>query len=71
VKVGVQTAAFVAQQANLPFVGSAASLILQLIDVCDKYQCNKEAFLALKSRLLNWHRLYFGKGGKLERISLE
>jgi transcription initiation factor TFIID subunit TAF12 len=44
-------------------VGSAAVLLLQLIDLCDAYRCNKRLFQALKARMQFMYGLYFAEGG--------
>ena len=63
---GATAAVQVAAQAgkHIPVVGAAASLLLQLIALCDQYRCNKIAFTALKARMSNLHQLYFGRGGE-------
>ena len=62
-KVVVQNVALAGAQ--LPIVGAAAVLMLQLIDLCDAYKCNMKLFLALKARMQFLYRLYFAEGGKL------
>jgi hypothetical protein len=57
----VQNMAIVAEK--LPVVGSAAVLLLQLIDLCDAYRCNKRLFQALKARMQFMYGLYFAEGG--------
>lgn len=61
-KVVVQNVALAGVQ--LPIVGAAAVLMLQLIDLCDAYKCNMKLFLALKARMQFLYRLYFAEGGK-------
>ena len=58
---GVQFVAGVATQ--VPLISIAAQLLLQLIDLCDAYQCNKDAFVSLKKRMVTLHAMYFGEGG--------
>mmetsp|Transcript_38870 Transcript_38870/g.67228 ORF Transcript_38870/g.67228 Transcript_38870/m.67228 type:complete len:1463 (-) Transcript_38870:125-4513(-) len=60
-KVVVQNVALAGAQ--LPIVGAAAVLMLQLIDLCDAYKCNMKLFLALKARMQFLYRLYFAEGG--------
>jgi hypothetical protein len=60
--VVVQNIAIVAEK--LPVIGSAAVLMLQLIDLCDAYRCNKTLFLALKARMQFMYSLYFAEGGE-------
>jgi hypothetical protein len=61
--VVVQNIAIVAEK--LPVIGSAAVLMLQLIELCDSYRCNKTLFLALKARMQFMYSLYFAEGGKI------
>jgi hypothetical protein len=48
---------------QLPIVGAAAVLLLQVIVLCDQYRFNKKACLALNGRMEMLHGLYFGPGG--------
>ena len=61
-KMVIQAAANVTQ--SLPIVGAAATVLLQLIDVCDAHRCNKSAFTALKQRMEGVYKLYFAKDGE-------
>lgn len=60
----MQNMAHVAEK--LPIIGAAAVLLLQLIDLCDAYRCNKSLFKALKSRMQHMYKLYFAEGGSYE-----
>jgi hypothetical protein len=66
--VVVQNIAIVAEK--LPVIGSAAVLMLQLIDLCDAYRCNKSLFLALKARMQFMYSLYFAEGGEKALVCL-
>lgn len=61
-KVVVQNVALAAEK--LPIIGVAAVLMLQLIDLCDAYRCNKRLFESLKARMQYMYKLYFAEGGE-------
>jgi hypothetical protein len=49
---------------NMPVMGAAATMLLQMIDLCDEYKCSKELFRALQARMEYIYNLYFGEGGE-------
>lgn len=65
-KVVVQNVALAAEK--LPIIGVAAVLMLQLIDLCDAYRCNKRLFESLKARMQYMYKLYFAEGGEQTSI---
>ena len=60
-KIVVQNLALAAE--SLPIIGTAAVLMLQLIDLCDAYRCNKKLFESLKARMTYMYKIYFAEGG--------